>query len=131
MSSSYVRNMVRQWCGEVSTATGVPFYDTVNVSVSPKHDVWFTAAFVSESHEGNFCEPQFIENGFVSLVFIARPGIGDIACLAAVESVVPALFAKTDPKLTLINYEPVDEDSLGTADKDYRLSVAMNYRLSL
>lgn len=131
MSSSYVRTKFRKWCAEVSAATGIPFYDTVNVSVTPVDPVWFTAAFVSEMHEGNFCKPQFIEHGFVNLIFIARPGIGDEDCLAAVESVVPLLFEQHDKNLTLINYEPVDEDSFGTADKDYRMSVAMNYRLSL
>lgn len=131
MSSSYVRSKVRQWCVEVSAATGVPFHDTVNVSVRPTEPVWFTVAFVSESHEGNFCQPQFIEHGFVSVVFVAQPGRGDADCIAAVEKVVPAFFAKSDSKLTLINYEPVDEDSFGTADKDYRMSVAVNYRLSL
>ncbi len=131
MSSSAVRTTMRAWCSQVAAATGIPFYDTVNVSISPADDVWFTVSFESEMHEGNFCKPQFIEHGFISVVFIARPGIGDVACLAAIEAVVPLLFEKADSRLTLINYEPVDEDSFGTADKDYRMSVAMNYRLSL
>lgn len=131
MSSSYVRTKIRQWCGEVATATSVLFYDTVNVAVNPADDVWFTVAFVSEMHEGTFCRPDFIEMGFISFVFIARPGIGDAACIAAVEAVIPAIMAKVDPKLTLITFEPVDEDSLGSADKNYRMSVAVNYRLSL
>lgn len=131
MSSSYVRTKVRQWCNEIASATGVEFYDTVNVSVNPQDPVWFTVAFVSEMHEGTFCRPDFIEMGFVSVVFIAQPGTGDAACIAAVEAVIPALMAKTDTKLSLSSFEPVDEDSLGSADKDYRMSVAVNYRLSL
>jgi hypothetical protein len=131
MSSSYVRQKVRKWCAEVSAVTGIPFYDTVNVSVTPSDPVWFTAIFVSEMHEGNFCKPQFIEHGFINLIFIARPGVGDKACLDAVEGIVPLLFEHGDKNLTLINYEPVEEDSGGLADKDYRMSVAMNYRLSL
>lgn len=131
MSSSYVRTKVRTWCNEVSVATGVPFHDTVNVNASPSADVWFTVEFISESHEGIVGQPQFIENGFVNVVFVARPGIGDSACVAAVESVIPALFAKTDAQLMLNSYEPVSEDSDGTADKDYRMSVAVNYRLAL
>lgn len=131
MSASYVRNKVRQWCGEVAVATGIPFYDTVNVAVNPADPVWFTAAFVSEMHEGTFCRPNFVEMGFVSLVFVARPGTGDVACITAVEAVIPAIMLKEDTKLSLINFEPVDEDSLGSADKDYRMSVAVNYRLSL
>lgn len=131
MSSSYVRSKARQWCGEVATSTAVPFYDTVNVSVNPSDDVWFTAEFVAEMHEGTFCRPDFVETGFINVIFIARPGIGDAAAVAAVETVIPALMLKSDSKLTLINFEPVDEDSLGSADKDYRMSVAVNYRLSL
>lgn len=131
MSSSYVRSKVRQWCAEIAVATGIPFHDTVNVSVNPSDDVWFTVSFVSEMLQGTFCRPDFIEMGFVSVVFVARPGIGDTAAVAAVEAVIPALMAKTDAKLSLSNFEPVDEDSFGSADKDYRMSVAVNYRLSL
>jgi hypothetical protein len=131
MSSSYVRNKVRQWCAAAAASTGIPFHDTVNVSVNPTDPVWFTVAFVSESHEGTFCKPDFIENGFISVVFFALPGTGDTACINAVEAVIPVLFANLDPKLALINYDPVDEDSLGSADKDYRMSVSVNYRLSL
>lgn len=131
MSSSYVRSKVRQWCGEIATATSVPFYDTVNVSVNPAHPVWFTAVFVADMHEGTFCRTDFIEMGSVTLVVIARPGIGDTAAIAAVEVIVPAIMAKTDSKLSLINFEPLDEETFGSADKDYRVSVAVNYRLSL
>jgi hypothetical protein len=131
MSASYVRNKVRQWCAAAAASTGIPFHDTVNVSVNPTDPVWFTVAFVSESHEGTFCKPDFIENGFISVVFFALPGTGDTACITAVEAVIPVLFANLDLKLALINYDPVDEDSLGSADKDYRMSVSINYRLSL
>lgn len=131
MSSSYVRTKVRQWCSEVAAATSVPFYDTINVNVNPVNDVWFTVEFISESHEGVFGKALFVENGFISVTFVARPGIGDAACVAAVEAVIPALFEKTDSKLTLNTYDPVSEDSDGTADKDYRMSVAVNYRLAL
>ena len=54
MSSSYVRSKVRQWCVAAAASTGIPFHDTVNVSVNPTDPVWFTVAFVSESHEGTF-----------------------------------------------------------------------------
>lgn len=131
MSSSYVRQKVRQWCGEVAAVTGVPFYDSVNVRINPTDAVWFTASFVAEMHEGVFGKPDFIETGFISVIFIARPGIGDSACLAAVEASIPLILEKFDSKLSLINYEPVDEDSFGSADKDYRLAVSINYRLSL
>lgn len=131
MSSSYVRSKVRQWCGEIAAATSVPFYDTVNVSVNPAQPVWFTVVFTAEMHEGTFCRSDFIEMGFITLVIFARPGIGDTAAIAAVEVIVPAIMAKTDSKLSLINFEPLDEETFGSADKDYRVSVAVNYRLSL
>lgn len=131
MSSSYVRSTMRTWCNQVATLTSVPFYDTVNVNVTPADPVWFTVSFVAEMHEGTYGKPEYVEMGFISVVFVARPGIGDAACLAALEAVIPALMAKEDANLTLTNYEPLDEDSLGTADKDYRMSVSVNYRLSL
>jgi hypothetical protein len=131
MSASLVRSKVRQWCGEVAVAAAVPFYDTVNVHVVPADDVWFTVAFTAEIHEGTYNVWNYVETGFISFVFVARAGIGDVACLAAVETVIPAIMAKVDGNLTLINYEPIDEDSLGSADKDYRMSVSVNYRYSM
>lgn len=131
MSHSYARAKLRTWAGQVATATGVPFYDTVNVAVNPADAVWFTMSFTAEMYEGTFLKRDFVEMGFVSVVFIARPGIGDTAAIAAVEAVIPALMEKTDTKLALMAPEPLDEDSFGSADKDYRVSVAINYRLSL
>ena len=129
MSVSYVRNLVRQWCNEAAASEGVPFYDTINRNVKPAGPVWFTVEFVAEATEGTFCTPDLRENGFVDLVVIARPGIGDSAALGALESLVPTLMAKADPngQLTLDSYDPVQEDSAGTADSDYRMSVVLNY----
>lgn len=132
MSSSYVRAKVRLWAAQVETATGVPFYDTINTHVSPTDDVWWTVEFFAETHEGNFCDRQYIENGYVDIVVAAQPGLGDAAALAAIEAVVPELNKKQDAnnQLSLNDYTPPGEDTAGSADESYRLSVSMNYTFS-
>lgn len=132
MSASYVRNLFRQWCDEVAQVENVPFYDTINTRQRPTDQVWFTCEFVAEAHEGNFCDRQYREAGFAAVVFVARPGIGDMAALAAVETVIPALMLKEDPngKLSLDSYDPLQDDSGGSADSDYRISVVVNYSYS-
>ena len=132
MSASYVRNLVRQWCGEAAASEGVPWHETINTRQNPSDPVWFTVEFVAESHEGNFCDRQYKEDGFISLVFIAKPGIGDGPALTAVEAVVPVMAAKVDPigRLTLEGYDPVQEISGGGADSSYRMLVNMGYSYS-
>ena len=133
MSASYVRTKTRDWCGEVAAATTIPFYDTINMEHIPTADVWFTVGFTSEFHEGTFCNTGYIENGFITVTVIARPGRGDLEAIQAMEQIIPALDAKIDPtqRLVLKNYEPIDEASNGSADKDYRIRVLMNYQHSL
>ena len=133
MSASYVRTQTRTWCNEVATALGIPFYDTLNQEQSPTDNVWWTVGFTSEFHSGTFCKPDYIENGFLTVTVVARPGRGDIEAVQAMEQIVPALDAKIDPtqRLVLENYEPIDEASNGSADKDYRLRVIFNYQHSL
>lgn len=133
MSSSYVRQLVRKWAEEAAALRGVPYYDTVNREQRPTDDVWFTLSFISEYSSGTFCQPNYIETGAVSFVFFARPGTGDAECLSAVESIIPDIMNKVDPtqRLALQNYEPVDEYSDGSTDKDYELRVLVNYHHSL
>ena len=133
MSASYVRTTMRTWCNEVATAVSVPFYDTVNLAPVTPDNVWWTVEFVSEYHEGTFCNPGYVENGFISVFVIARPGRGDAEAIAAIEAIIPALDAKIDPtqRFVLKNYEPIDEDSAGSADSNYRLRVVFNYAHSL
>ena len=133
MSASYVRTTARRWAAEVATSVGVPFYDTINLAPTPTDNVWWTVSFTSESHEGTFCKPGYIENGFISVVVMARPGRGDAEAITAMESIIPALDAKIDPtqRLVLKNYEPLDEDSAGSADSMYRVQVVVNYAHSL
>ena len=131
MSHSYVRSKIRQWCNEVSVATGIPFHETVNTRVKPTDPVWFTVDFTAEFYEGTFCRADFIESGFVRVTCLSPPGVGDGQGVAAIEQIAQALYAKQDARLTLIDFEPADEASLGTADANYRLSVILNYRLSM
>ena len=133
MSASYVRAKVRTWCNEVATSEGVPFHDTINLSPAITDNVWFTVEFVSEYHEGTFCQPDYIESGFIAVIVVARAGRGDMEAVTAMEAIIPALDAKIDPtqRLVLKNFEPIDEESGGTADSSYRLRCVFNYAHSL
>ena len=133
MSASYVRAKFREWIGQESTATGIAVYDTINYEQTPTEDVYLTYAFTAEVMEGTFCQPGYVEAGFISLVAVAAPGQGDADAVSALETMVPALFAKIDPtqRLVLTSYEAIEEATGGSADKDYRLRVLFNYRHSL
>lgn len=131
MSHSYVRSKIRQWCAEIATATGVPFHETVNTRVKPPEPVWFTVDFTAEFYDGTFCRPDFIEVGFVRVTCVSPPGAGDGQAVTAIEQIAQAFWAKHDAKLAVSDFEPADEASLGTADANYRLSVILNYRLSM
>jgi len=131
MSALYVRNTFRTWIAEVSVDTGLAQYDTINLEQTPTEDVYLTYSFASEFHEGTFCEPGYIENGFIYLYAVAAPGTGDEEAVLALETAVPALFAKTDANLALTTYDPIEEESAGSADKDYRLMVTFSYKYSL
>ena len=131
MSASAVRTQVRTWAAEVETSTGVPFYDTLNVVQSPTDNVWWTVSFTSEYHEGNFCEPNYIERGFVEVIVIAQPGRGDADAITAIEQIVPALMGKDMNKVELVSYEPIDDVTGGSADASFRVRAIINYHYSL
>ena len=131
MSAGAVRSQIRTWAAEVATSTGVPFYDTVNVEVNPTENVWWTVEFNAEFHEGTFCEPGYIEQGFIDCIVIAQPGRGDTAAIAALEQIVPTLMAKTGSKVELVSYEPIGEMTNGSADQTYRVRSIINYAYSL
>ena len=131
MSAGAVRTQVRTWAAEVETSTGVPFYDTINILQSPADNVWWTVAFVSEYHDGTFCEPGYIEHGFVEVIVIAQPGRGDADAITAIEQIIPALMGKDMNKVELISYEPIDEITNGSADESYRIRCLINYLYSL
>ena len=133
MSASYVRDKTRTWCNEVSTATTVPFYDSINVEINPTDDVWFSVAFGADYNEGTFCDRGFMELGFVRVVVVAAPGTGDVEAISAMERIIPGLLGKVDPsgRLTYEGYEPLNEASGGSADADYRVEVVLNCRHTL
>ena len=133
MSASYVRSKTRQWVAEASTATTVPFYETINVATNPSVDTWFTVSFTSEFNEGTFCDRGFIEQGFITVTVVAAPGTGDADAVVAMEQLIPDLMAKVDAsgRLAYESYEPIQESSAGSADRDYRMSVIINYMHTL
>ena len=130
MSASYVRSKTRTWAVEVSTASAVPFHETINTSINPTEDTWFTVSFTSEFNDGTFCDRGFMEQGFITITVVAAPGTGDTTAITAMEKIIPALMAKVDPsgRLAYESYEPLQENSSGSADRDYRLTVIINYR---
>lgn len=127
MSSRYVRTLFRTWCQSVATATGVPFYDTINQHQSPSDDTWWTVEFVADGHEGNFCDREYIERGFVDIIVRARPGIGDDTAFAAIEQIVPLLAANSDIHLVIESYDPPNDDTGGSAEEAYGVVVQANY----
>lgn len=133
MSASFVRTTFRTWATEVATATTLPFYDTINQSQNPTDAIWWTCEFTSELHEGTFCQRGYFETGFITVIVVSEPGIGDLQAIQAMEQIVPALDAKIDPtqRLVLESYDPLDEQTAGSADQSYRVRCNINYRHSL
>ena len=133
MSASYVRSKTRQWAAEVATASTVPFHDTINIDITPTDILWFTITFVSEFNEGTFCDRGFIEEGFITITVVSAAGEGDTTAIAAMEQIIPKLMEKVDPsgRLAYEAYEPIQESTLGSADRDYRVSAIINYRHTL
>lgn len=133
MTALYGRLRMREWSEEAALSTGISFHDTVNVRVSAQEDVWFTLRFTALAMEGTFCRPGYVEEGYIDLIVVSKPGIGDIPALEAMEQLLPAVFDQVDPtqRFALTSYEPIIEESEGSADSTYRISLQFNYRLSL
>lgn len=133
MTASYGRTKTRQWTQETATLTGFAFYDTVNQAQDPTDAVWWTVEFNAEAFEGTFCQRGYLEEGFVLLTVMAEPGTGDTGAITAMEQILPDIMSKIDPSQRLVfeSHEPLREGSDGSADRWYRVSVPINYRLSL
>ena len=133
MSASYVRQKFRDWAQLTSATVGVQYYDTVNVEVEPTDSVWWTAEFIAEQNEGTYCQKGFLETGFIRIVVCSQAGIGDTGGIDAIEKIVPDMMAHVDPtqRLVLSRYEPLNEDTGGSADRNYRVSVVIDYAHSL
>lgn len=132
MSASYVRNMVRSWASAAAAAESVPFYDTINIVPEVLDPIWFTVIFQSERHIGTICTPEYVEYGFATLMFIAPAGTGDAGAIDAVERVLPQIMASADPtgRLVLEKYDPIVEETSGSADSSYRVFVTISYSYS-
>lgn len=129
MSASYVRYKVEEWCQEISQVTGIPFYKTINNEENPADDVWFTVEFGALFNEGMLCKKEYLEQGVVRVVFIGAAGTGWEDTILAMEGVIPLLMEKVDNtrRLELTDYEPLTEESGGSAEPDYAVSVIINY----
>lgn len=128
MSSRYVRQMFEQWL--TSAALGVPYYPTVNQEQSPSDNAWCTATFSSSYREVmTFCNGVTSEDGEVEVIYMGRPGIGYNVLLQLVETDAAVLESMTDPagKLVIHGRSAPYEFSLGSAKKDYSLSVFFEY----
>jgi hypothetical protein len=124
VSSRAVRTTFRGWAATLAT----PFYDTINLSVSPSDAIWSTASFDSFSNQVmTFCR-DMEEVGQIELMYMAQPGVGDDAVLQAAEADIAALMAKTDAtgKFVLTEYDPPSDISFGE-DSKYRVSVVFLY----
>ena len=124
MSSRAVRTTFRGWAATLAT----PFYDTINLSVSPSDLIWSTASFEPFGNEvTTFCRDKE-ETGQIEMTYMAQPGVGDDAVLQAAEADIAALMAKTDAtgKFVLTEYDLPADISFGE-DSKYRVSVVFMY----
>jgi len=127
MSSLYVRN----WFRSHTANLGVPYYETVNQDQNPTDPIWVTYEFNSEfSDLLSFCGDT-MEEGTVDIVVSAQPGTGDAAAIAAAEAAAAYLTAQHDAtgRLVIVKRQPVDEYSDGSADRNYRVIIGIEYRL--
>ena len=133
MSASFVRQKTEEWCGDISQLLGIPFYKTVNIEVNPSDPVWFTVDYISLFHEGLLCKRGYLERGIVRVVFAGEPGKGWEDTINAVEQVVPLLSDKLDPtrRFSWDSYEPIVEETDGSVNSGYMVSVAFNYLFQL
>jgi hypothetical protein len=133
LSSSYVREKFRQWAVEVQATTGDVFHSTINTAENPTDSIWWTAQFVAEFNEGTFCKRPFMETGFIVVIAVARAGLGDLEAIRMLERVIPELLAKVDPtqRLVLETHDPIRDETAGSADRSFRVSVSIDYRHSL
>jgi hypothetical protein len=128
MSASYVRNMVEAWLKAPAVVT--PFYPTINLEQNPSDPIWFTAEFDAQLRETiTFCQNSTSEEGEIELFFFGAPGQGYTAVLTALETDLITLMANVDPagKLVLTNASAPFDFSSGKADREYGLSVFLEY----
>lgn len=128
MSSRYVRTMVRGWLGTIAT----PYHDTINTQQSPTDAIWVTAEFDAYSSDNiAFCRGTRQEDGVVTLIYMAQPGVGDDAVLIAAEADLATLMTKQDAagRLVITDHSAPLDYSSGDADSTYRIAIELNYSL--
>ena len=105
----------------------------MNLEQDPQDDCWFTIDFFALSMDGVFCQKGYIERGFVYVDVFAAPGRGDLEAIQAMEIIIPEMFAKVDPtqRLVLESYDPLEEASGGSANRQYQVTVGIAYQHSL
>ena len=124
MSALYVRNTFNTWAGEVATATGTPFYPTINEEQDPLDAVWFSLEYVAEFYSnGTFCKSEETEDGFVRVVVFAQPGTTDLPAVTALEAIGLEFAKKVDAQVTIEGFEPLQEMTAGSADRNIRVGV--------
>lgn len=129
MSSLYVRRLFEGWLQD--PALQVPFHSTINEEQNPQEDIWCTADFSSGYREVlTFCQGTVSEDGEIEVVYFSRPGTGDDVLLQLIEADAALIEAMNDPagKLTINGRSAPVEFSLGSARKDYSLSVFYEYQ---
>lgn len=134
MSASHVRQTTETFAQAVAAREGVAFYATINREVRPADALWWTVEYEAEWLEGEtFCGPGYHETGRVYAIVLAQPGLGDLDAVDALERIVRGMLQETDPADRLVwqGLEPVFEASGGTADRTYRVSAPIKYRLNL
>ena len=130
MSCWFVRDSVRTWCGEVAAAVSVPFYDTINREQNPTDNVWWSVVFEGGEREGTYCAEEYNEEGLITIIVQARPGIGDQEAIQAIELIIDELHVKKNNQLTLEFPGSHFEDTFGSADREYRVGAVLPYLYS-
>lgn len=128
MSSLYVRSLFEQWLADPSLT--VPFYSTINEEQNPTDNMWCTAEFTGAYRDVmTFCDGVVSEDGEVEVIYFCRPGIGYRQLLQAIEADAAVIGGKDDPngKMVITGRSAPYEFSLGSARKDYALSVFFDY----
>lgn len=128
MSSLYVRQTVRGWLADPAMAT--PFYNTTNEEQAPNDAIWCTLDFGYADRERlTFCQGDISEEGEFEVVYLGRPGVGDVALLTAAEADMKTLMAQRDPsnKLILTARSAPDEFTQGDAQLEYGVSFSVDY----
>lgn len=128
MSSAYVRNLVRQWVGTLTT----PFVETINVEQNPQNDLWMTVQFDQTGWDKlTYCD-HFLEAGVITLSWLGKPGIGDADIIAAAEIDAALFMAKADPAHKLvITGRSAPDDFEGVGVPTLQVDITFNYSYSI